>query len=238
METTTKVNKNNVLITLDGVYNKEVHRKLNQVINNIALKYVATNPYFQVDDLKQEAWLKIYEAIDKYKLRGNELELSYLIRVAQNAILAKCMYVSKQMENIDDFSTEIFNGHDRGYTSALNTEKQKIEYKASSHKLNETDSIILRISLEELLDDIFDNKVKYLIATRYIKEFDGPSTKIRSIYNEFYNSLDDEKRGILDSMTKFTYNAVYKCLGMRATDNCTTLIRQDIKDLLYELYAY
>ena len=109
------------------------------------------------------------------------------------------------------------------------------EYELSLTKPNEEDSTILRLALEDLLESMEDEIVRNLIIIRYIKECNGTSKKIRKIYEEFKASLDDERRSILDNMDKYTSNAAFKVLGMRATDNCSTKIRKDIKETLSKI---
>ena len=52
------------------------------------------------------------------------------------------------------------------------------------------------------------------------------------LYNDFKATLDADRLEILNNMEKFTSNAAFKVLGMRATDNRSTEIRQTIKAAL------
>lgn len=245
MITTTKLNnvtidnEENMLIRSDGTYNRDIHAKLSNIIKNIANKYIRTNETLNVEDLQQEAWLKIYEAIDRGRKQGKAREIQYLVMVAKNAILAECMNNASMRENIDDFSSMLVSSSDckqsEGDTE-LNVAKANLEYEISKHRPNESDATILKISLEDTLSSLDDERVKNLIIIRYIKEFNGASEKIKQMYNDFYNSIDIDKQMILDSMDKFTYNAAFRSLGLRATDNCTPAIRARIKEVLLPLY--
>lgn len=236
MLTTTQVNKENVLIGLDGTYNETIHKKLSSIIHNISLNKVRTNPTLSLEDLKQESWMRIYEVIDKNIKKGIELEISYLITVAQTTTLGTCQKEAKRLDNIDDFASNLMSASDGqvddNNSVHLNVAKAKLEYELSLTKPNEEDSTILRLALEDLLESMEDEIVRNLIIIRYIKECNGTSKKIRKIYEEFKASLDDERRSILDNMDKYTSNAAFKVLGMRATDNCSTKIRKDIKEIL------
>ena len=239
MLTTTQVNKENVLIGLDGTYNETIHKKLNSIIHNISLNKVRTNPTLSLEDLKQESWVRIYEVIDKNLKKGIELEISYLISVAQTTTLGTCQKEAKRLDNIDDFASNLISVSDGkmddNHSVKLNVAKAKLEYELSLQKPNEEDSTILRLSLEDLLESMEDEIVRNLIIIRYIKECNGTSKRIRKIYEEFKASLDDERRSILDNMDKYTSNAAFKVLGMRATDNCSTQIRKDIKEIMCKL---
>lgn len=239
MLTTTQVNKENVLIGLDGTYNETIHKKLSSIIHNISLNKVRTNPTLSLEDLKQESWMRIYEVIDKNIKKGIELEISYLITVAQTTTLGTCQKEAKRLDNIDDFASNLMSASDGqvddNNSVHLNVAKAKLEYELSLTKPNEEDSTILRLSLEDLLESMEDEIVRNLIIIRYIKECNGTSKKIRKIYEEFKASLDDERRSILDNMDKYTSNAAFKVLGMRATDNCSTKIRKDMKEILSKL---
>ena len=239
MLTTTQVNKENVLIGLDGTYNETIHKKLSSIIHNISLNKVRTNPTLSLEDLKQESWMRIYEVIDKNIKKGIELEISYLITVAQTTTLGTCQKEAKRLDNIDDFASNLMSASDGqvddNNSVHLNVAKAKLEYELSLTKPNEEDSTILRLALEDLLESMEDEIVRNLIIIRYIKECNGTSKKIRKIYEEFKASLDDERRSILDNMDKYTSNAAFKVLGMRATDNCSTKIRKDIKEILSKI---
>lgn len=239
MLTTTQVNKENVLIGLEGTYNETIHKKLSSIIHNISLNKVRTNPTLSLEDLKQESWMRIYEVIDKNIKKGIELEISYLITVAQTTTLGTCQKEAKRLDNIDDFASNLMSASDGqvddNNSVHLNVAKAKLEYELSLTKPNEEDSTILRLSLEDLLESMEDEIVRNLIIIRYIKECNGTSKKIRKIYEEFKASLDDERRSILDNMDKYTSNAAFKVLGMRATDNCSTKIRKDMKEILSKL---
>lgn len=235
-----KVNKENVLVGLDGTYNENIHKKLNSIIHNICQNKVRTNQSISLDDLKQDCWLRIYEVINQNLKKGRELEISYLIVTAQSQALGVCQKNSKHNENIDDFATMLLSSYDTGGNnrSNLNVAKSNLEYKISLNKPIESDSTDLRISLEELLDGLNDSEyylAKNLILIKYVKQVNGTSSKIISMYNKFYNTLDSKHKEILDNMDKFTNNAAFKVLNMRATDNLSTKVRKDIKTILSSL---
>lgn len=236
MTIATKVNKDNVLIGLDGSYNDSVHKKLNGIIHNIASNKIKTNPTISLDDLKQESWLRIYEVIDKNLKRGVELEISYLITVAQTTSLGYCQRNAKRLDNIDDFSSMLLSDTDanetQGRVTSNNVAKNKLEYEIVSHRIDEEKEITLRLSFEDLVESIDDVLVRNLIIIKYVKEFDGTSEKIHNMYRNFYQSIEPERRSILDNMDKFTNNAAFRVLGMRATDNASTRIRKSMKDVL------
>lgn len=240
MKTTTQVNKENVLIGLDGTYNDEIHKKLTGIIHNISANKVRTNPTLSLEDLKQEAWLRIYEVIDKNLKKGIELEISYLITVAQTTTLGACQKESKRLDSIDPIASTLMSasdasGNDEGGPIKYNVAKMKLEYELSLNKPDEESSTILRLGLEDLLESIEDELVRNLIIIRYIKECNGTSKKITHMYEQFKSTLDDERLSILENMDKFTSNAAFKVLGMRATDNSSTRIRNTIKELLSTL---
>lgn len=228
----TKVNKDYVLKGLDGTYNMDIHKKLNQIIHNICSNLIRTNPSIDVDDLKQEAWCRIIDVINKNLEKGRELEISYLIRTAQSAALGYCIKQSKKTDEIDDFSTLLLNSNDTSDNqNHLNVAKAKLEYEITMRNPSEEKKTLLRISLEDLLSSLDDEPVRNLIVIKYIKECNGTSSKIQKIYNDFYDSLDDDRKSILDNMDKFTNNAAFRALNMRATDNESTRIRNKMKEL-------
>ena len=229
------LDEDNMLIRNDGTYNQDIHSKLSRIISNIANKYARTNETIAVEDLKQEAWVKVLEAIEKGKNKGESREIKYLIMVAKNAILAQCMNVSHRREYEDDYSSFLMSSMDSVESDSriqLNVAKSKLEYEISRNKPREDESISLKIGLEQVLENLKDERVKTLIIIKYVKEFDGKSQRIIRMYNDFRNSIDDERREVLDKMTKFTNNAAFKAMGIRATDNCTTRIRASMKDIL------
>lgn len=235
MKTTTQVNRENVLLGLDGTYNDTIHKKLNSIIHNISVNKVRTNPTIDLEDLKQESWMRIYEVIDKNLKKGIELEIAYLITVAQTTTLGYCQKVSKECDKQDDFAGMLLSISDNGEGEThnkLNVAKAKLEYELSLTKPNEEQSTVLRISLEDLIDKIEDELVRNLIVIKYIKEFNGTSERITKVYRDFYNSIDDERKKILDDMDKFTNNAAFRAMGMRATDNSSTRIRNEMKEIL------
>lgn len=241
MNTTTQENvqatNDNILIDLNGNYNQEVHKKLNRIINNIALKYSKTN-MIDAEDLKQDAWCKIYEAIKKSKLKGEVLNIKYLVIVAKMEILAKCIKHSNRKDIVDDFSSMLLSSNEKSDNDSFNVSKSKLEYNISKYQIDKSNEVILRLALEEILESIEDYRVKNLIIIRYIKNFNGLSPKINKMYVDFYNSIEDNKREILDNMNdnNFTLNDAFKVLGMRATDNSSTRVRNKIKQVLYSLY--
>lgn len=236
MLTTTKVNRENVLLRLDGTYNEVIHKKLNGIIHNISANKVRTNPTLSLDDLKQEAWVRILEVIDKNRKKGIELEISYLITVAQTTSLGTCQKESKRLEHIDNFASNLISVNDSStddtHSLKLNVAKAKLEYELSTAKSDEETATVLRIGLEDLLENIEDELVRNLIIIRYIKECNGTSKRIIKLYEEFKKSLDMEHRLMLEDMDKFTSNAAFKILGMRATDNRSTQMRKDMKEIL------
>ena len=236
MLTTTQVNKENVLIGLDNTYNDIIHKKLNGIIHNICANKVRTNPTLSLEDLKQESWLRIYEVIDKNLKKGIELEISYLITVVQTTTLGTCQKEAQRLENIDDFASNLISVSDGqmddNYSVKLNVAKAKLEYELSMTRPDEEKSTVLRISLEDLLESMEDELVRNLIIIRYIKECNGTSKRITKLYEDFKATLDTDRLKLLEEMDKFTSNTAFKVLGMRATDNRSTQIRKNLKDLL------
>ena len=233
-----KVNKDNVLVGLDGTYNEKIHKKLNSIIHNICQNKIRTNPSISLEDLKQDCWLRIYEVINQNLKKGRELEISYLIVTAQTQALGICQKNSKHTENIDDFATMLLSSSDNGGGDShnqLNVAKAKLEYEISLTKPNESEAADLRISLEDLLENLVDTEyylAKNLILIKYVKQVNGTSSKIINMYKKFYDTLDIEHRNILDNMDKFTNNAAFKVLNMRATDNLSTKVRRDVENIL------
>lgn len=232
MTTTTNVNRENVLLCLNGEYNEEVHKKLNGIIHNIAVNKVKTNPTLSLEDLKQEAWTHIFKTIRKNLQEGRELEISYLVVTAQTTILGNCEKETKRISLIDDFGSCLMSQSEGKFTETknnVNYAKSKMEYEISTKKPREEKQILDRIALEDLLNSINNDLVRNLIIIKYVKEFGGTSEKICKMYEDFYNSIDDNRRAILDNMDKFTNNAAFKALNMRATDNLSTKIRYEMK---------
>lgn len=234
----TKVNKQYVLKDLDGNYNMEVHKKLNNIIHNVASNLIRTNLYLSVDDIEQEAWCRVIEVINKNLNNGRELEISYLVRTAQSAALGYCIRQSKKTENYDDFAITILNSYDSREDNSLNVAKAKLEYELSLTNPNDYESSLLRMALEDLISKIDDIPVRNLIVIKYVKEFNGTSPIITKYFNDFYNSIDDARKSILDNMDKFTNNAAFRALNMRATDNESTRIRKKMKELIETLREY
>ena len=232
----TKVNKKYVLKDLDGNHNMDVHKKLNQIIHNIASNLVRTNTYLSIEDIKQEAWVRIIDVINKNLKNGRELEISYLIKTAQSTCLGYCIKQSKKIDNYDDFGSTLLNATDvSNGENSLNVAKAKMEYEISLRYPTEEKKAILKLSLEDLLSNLDDEPVRNLIIIKYIKEFNGTSYKINQLYNNFYNSIDDDRKAILDNMDKFTNNAAFRALNMRATDNESTRIRKKMKEVIETL---
>nr|DAW34162.1 MAG TPA: hypothetical protein [Caudoviricetes sp.] len=234
----TKVNKQYVLKDLDGNYNMEVHKKLNNIIHNIASNLIRTNPYLSIEDIEQEAWCRVIEVINKNLENGRELEISYLVRTAQSSALGYCIRQSKKTENYDDFAISILNSYDRRDDDSLNITKAKLEYELSLSRPDEYKLSLLRMALEELISKIDDIPVRNLIVIKYVKEFNGTSPVITKYFNDFYNSIDDDRKFILDNMDKFTNNAAFRALNMRATDNESTRIRKKMRELIETLREY
>ena len=235
----TKVNKQYVLKDLDGNYNMDVHKKLNQIVHNIASNLIRTNPYLSIEDIEQEAWCRIIEIINKNLDNGKELEISYLVKTAQSAALGYCIRQGKKTEKYDDFVTMIINAGDTSDDkNHLNVQKAKIEYELSLRNTNEYDSSLLRMALEELISTIDDIPVRNLIVIKYVKEFNGTSPVIIKYFKEFYDSIDDDRKSILDNMDKFTNNAAFRALNMRATHNESTRIRKKMRELIETLREY
>lgn len=234
----TKVNKQYVLKDLDGNYNMEVHKKLNNIIHNVASNLIRTNPYLSIDDIEQEAWCRVIEVINKNLNNGRELEISYLVRTAQSAALGYCIRQSKKTDNYDDFAITILNSYDSREDNSLNVAKAKLEYELSLTNPDDYESSLLRMALEDLISKIDDTPVRNLIVIKYVKEFNGTSPVITKYFNDFYNSIDDARKSILDNMDKFTNNAAFRALNMRATDNESTRIRKKMKELIETLREY
>ena len=127
-------------------------------------------------------------------------------------------------------ATDVSNGE-----NSLNVAKAKMEYEISLRYPTEEKKAILKLSLEDLLSNLDDEPVRNLIIIKYIKEFNGTSYKINQLYNNFYNSIDDDRKAILDNMDKFTNNAAFRALNMRATDNESTRIRKKMKEVIETL---
>ena len=239
MENWKEVNKENVLLTKEGVYNFKIHEKLDNIIHKVAMSKIRTNPNVDIDDLCQDAWIRVLDVIDKNLKKGKELEIKYLVAVVQSIILGKCEQYSKYDSHIDSYRSMVLNECDcspKDFAS-YNTRKSKLENEindmlGTSHP---DEKIILRIAMEDLIDSIENEDVKNFIVIKYVKECNGESEYINNIYDEFYKTLDYEKQCILKNMTKFTNNAVFKCLGMRSTDNKSTYIRNEMKRILEEL---
>lgn len=227
-----KVNKDNVLLGLDGTYNEEIHTKLSRIIHNIAYNKTLTNPSVSLEDLKQEAWCRIFDVIKKNLANGRELEISYLISVAQSMILGCCIVNQKYNKGIDVGQSAVLNSYSVNEDFDVRQALGNLEYMMSKNKTNEMDSSCQRIALEQILESTSDKRVKYMIVMRYIKDCNGTSKKIKQMYDEFYNELDEDKQNILNNMTKFTNNEAYKVLGMRATDNSSTKVRANIRNIL------
>lgn len=236
MKNTTKVNKDYVLLGLDGVYNESIHKQLNSVIHNISANKVRTNPTLSLEDLMQESWTQIYEVIDKNLKKGRELELKYLVTVVTTTTLGLCQRESKRLDNIDDFASNLMSASDGvlddNNSIKTNVAKAKLEYELSTTRPDEEKQTVLRVCLEDILESIEDELVRNLIIIRYIKECNGTSKKIMSLYENFKATLDNDRLNILENMDKFTSNAAFKVLGMRATDNLSTKIRKDVKQVL------
>lgn len=240
MKTTTIVNKENVLLTLEGEYNESIHRKLTGIISNIASSYKKTNVLLSVDDLKQEAWCKIFEVINSKREKNQEVEINYLIRVAQNAILAYCERQSNRSKHNDDFACMLMSsndGHgDGSHYNPLNVAKAKLEYEISKNQPDDYKNLEIQISLENILEQLSDEYIKNLLLIRYKKEFHGTSEKINKLFEDFKNGLDEVHKEMLDNMEKFTLNQAYKIIGMRATDNRSSQMRKAMKEILSVLY--
>ena len=235
----TKVNKQYVLKDLEGNYNMDVHKKLNQIVHNIASNLIRTNPYLSIEDIEQEAWCRIIEIINKNLDNGKELEISYLVKTAQSSALGYCIRQGKKTEKYDDFVTMIINSADSSNDkNHLNTQKAKIEYELSLRNPDEYNCSLLRMALEELITNIDDIPVRNLIVIKYIKEFNGTSPIITKYFKDFYDSIDDDRKSILDNMDKFTNNAAFRALNMRATDNESTRIRKKMRELIETLREY
>ena len=236
MLTTTQVNKENVLLRLDGTYNDIIHKKLSNIIHNISLNKVRTNPTLSLDDLKQESWVRIYEVIDKNLKKGIELEISYLVTVAQTTTLGTCQKETKRLDSIDSFASNLMSASDASMDDShsvnLNVAKAKLEYELSMTRPDEENATILRIGLEDILESMEDELVRNLILIRYIKECNGTSKRIMKLYEDFKATLDFERLSLLEDMDKFTSNAAFRVLGMRATDNRSTEIRKHMKEVL------
>lgn len=234
----TKVNKQYVLKDLDGNYNMDVHKKLNQIVHNIASNLIRTNPYLSIEDIEQEAWCRVIEVINKNLENGRELEISYLVKTAQSSALGYCIRQGKKTENYDDFAITILNSYDSREDNSLNVAKAKLEYELSLTNPDDYESSLLRIALEELITNIDDIPVRNLIVIKYIKEFNGTSPIITKYFKDFYDSIDDDRKSILDNMDKFTNNAAFRALNMRATDNESTRIRKKMRELIETLREY
>ena len=191
MKTTTIVNKENVLLTLEGEYNESIHRKLTGIISNIASSYKKTNVLLSVDDLKQEAWCKIFEVINSKREKNQEVEINYLIRVAQNAILAYCERQSNRSKHNDDFACMLMSSSDGSgegsHYNPLNVAKAKLEYEISKNQPDDYKNLEIQISLENILEQLSDEYIKNLLLIRYKKEFHGTSEKINKLFEDFKN---------------------------------------------------
>lgn len=236
MKTNELINRENVLLTLDGFYNYEIHDKLDKAIRGIAGNKIKTNPLMNFDDLCQDAWLRILDVVDNNLKKGKELEYKYLYVVAQSIILGMCKVQAKKNVHIDHYKSGIFNNNDRfsniGDSGLGKNAKLELEILESSGMNNVSDNIILQVALEEVIDNITDDLVKNFIILKYIKEFDGTSPHILELYINFFNSLNYELQDTLINCKKFTNALAFKCLGLRATDNKSTYIRNEVKKVL------
>ena len=226
------------LLTLNGVYNHVIYDKLDIQIKKIAHRFHATNPTIDYEDLYQEAWLRIVTIIQQGLMKNKEYNLKYLVKTAHNAILAYCQKIGKYDTYIDEYVTEIFNDYEQQKTSGLNDRKHKIDFKISKEHNNIVSlNNFSRLQLEEiLLTEPINTLAKQFIMLRYIKDANGESIPIKKLYNNFYISLDSDRRNLLDNISdKMTSNEIFRILGIRATDNCTTTIRKEIKNLLTPL---
>lgn len=231
------VNKKYVLKNLKGNYNFEVHKKLTQIIHNVASNLIATNPYLTVDDIEQEAWCRVIEIVNRNLEVGRELEISYLVRTAQNASLGYCIKQSKKNDKIDVYGSSALNGCGISKDDSGDTMQSLLEYKLGVNDCEYDDSI-RRMALEEVISNIDDKPVRDLIVIKYVKEFNGTSLAIIRLFNDFYDSLPLDRKAILDNMEKFTANAAFRAMGMRATDNESTRIRKQMKEVLKSMISY
>ena len=231
----TQLNKDDILLPLNGEYNPEAFKKLTKIIHKIAFNKIQTNPTLTVDDLSQEAWARVLEVIKLKAKEGVEVPLSYLVITAKNAILANCYIENKNSKYIDNNRTMVMNSDFDGLDDSKVWMNNQVQYELSKHLKDEIDSSILKLGLEEILENLEDSKVKSLILIRYVKECGGTSVKIVAMYEQFRNTLNDECRQLLDNMNKFTNNTAFKILGMRATDNSSTIIRKEMKSILSKL---
>lgn len=270
MKTTTREStyipcEENLLYNTNGEVNQEVYSRLNKIISNVARSYASKNLTTTAEDLEQDAWVKIFETI-KSKKEDRFRDIKYLVVVAKNEIIGKCMGISKDRGYIDDFSSMLLSSSDSSGSEGsvarnhLNVAKSRLEYELQSNKIQEDNSSLLKIVFENVVENIINNgtsmesykeackslskheqelflsKVQMMIIIKYIKDFNGESYKLQKIYDEYYNSLVPERKEILDNMNKCTNNIVFKAMGMRATDNPTKFIRAGVKEALTSIY--
>lgn len=248
MLTTTELNTSKgdlILISLDKTYNEEAHQALSSAIHKIATHKQRTNQTLSVEDLKQDAWTRIYEIIDAKLKQGVEVNVRYLAKTAFHNTLGNCQKESRRLSYIDDFASNLMSVSDGSMESdsssiKLNVAKSKLEYELSLTKPDEAKSTDLRLSLENILENI-DNTVdddvvaRNIIVIQYVKQHNGDSKKINNLYEDIKSSLDSDKLQLLDDMDKFTRNAAFKIFGMRATDNRSSRIRERMKELMIPL---
>jgi len=239
---------NMILAPFNGEYNMIAHTEMSERIHNIAKAKWRTNQTVDIEDLEQWGWVKVFKVIDDYKKRNVEINLSYLTKAVSNELLARCMSNSKYFDNVDATLSKLFNQtpSEAAGTGTYATAKQEIEYDVACQTTWESDQIDLVISLENIIDamynmeeeDIVSNHARDWILISYIKQYDGRSAKIINYYQSFYAALPTERQALLDNMDKdkFTNNAAYKVLGLRATDNISTKVRARVKVALQTLW--
>lgn len=227
-------NEKNMLITPSGEYNADIHAKLSRIINNIARNKNSTNPYCSVEDLEQDAWTRIFEVIKTGKENNKYFEINYLITVAKNTILRKCMKQSKYQSRFDELGCESYNLDVSDYEAYFI--RDSIEFDIIKHQSLMSDKVDLKVALEQILSNLTDERTRLFIILKYIKEFDGDSGVILDLYNTYYESVSDEYKTMLDDLNdKCSNGAIFRAMGLRDTDNCTTKIRRKTYDIFKSL---
>lgn len=238
MNTTTTLNESNMLVTPSREYNYEIHAKLSRIISNMARKKQSTNWTSYSEDLEQEAWARIFEIIEKGKNEGKYFEINYLVTVAKNTILGSVIKQKKLEDNYDSLLNAAYNDstiNNQVKSNALKN-RNNIEYQLLKNESTMADKVELRLALEQMLTTMTDERTRNFIMIKYIKEFDGDSPTIIALYNTYHDSLPIERQQILDDMKDSCTNAmIFRAMGLRDTDNCTTKIRNKTKVMLGSL---
>lgn len=216
------------LMNVDGTYNDYCLELLTPAIYNMAKRASRTNTNIDYEDLIQEAWCNIFSAA-----RKRTINYAYALCIAKTTAIGRCRCDQRKLNHIDTYKSSVLNSNT--YQGDKEGIADVVEYEISNkNNTCEADRVCLKVDLEALLDKA-DPLVKNFIIIKYIKEFNGDSPKIIEMYNQLYEAVDETKKRILDNMTKYTAKQAWSVLGIRNTDNCTTRIKGQIRELLCQL---